>query len=360
MIVTFSELFKAYIKCRKNKANTINAIRFQINLISNLWELYYEINLKTYAPKSYICFLVQSPKLREVFASDFRDRIVHHLLVDDLEYFFEKIFIHDSYSCRKNKGTHKAVKRVQSFLNKEGSIYYMQLDIKNFFLSIDKTILYNRIKEIVVKKADSNQERILFLSKKIIFDTPAEKFTFKGDFSLHQKVPKHKSLLYTPIDKGLPIGNLTSQFFANIYLDMLDNFIKRELKVKKYVRYVDDFIIIGSSKEILLKQKTSIEKFLTNKLMLNLREDYKIKKVYTGIDFLGYIINKKYMLVRKRVVNNFKFKRINFLNSKFKENNLCSFKDAKHFKELNASYYGHFKWANSYKLVQKYEMENWL
>lgn len=135
MIVSFSELYNAYVKCKKNKANTINAIQFQTDLVTNLWELYYEINRKTYEPKRYICFLVQSPKLREVFASDFRDRVVHHLLVNDLEPIFEKIFIYDSYSCRKNKGTHKAVKRVQKFSKKENSTYYMQLDIKNFYRS---------------------------------------------------------------------------------------------------------------------------------------------------------------------------------------------------------------------------------
>jgi len=328
MIVSFSELFNAYTKCKKNKANTINAIRFQTDLITNLWKLYYEINDKNYVPKKYICFLVQSPKLREVFASDFRDRVVHHLLVNDLEPLFESIFIYDSYSCRKYKGTNKAVKRVQQFSKKKDSNYYIQLDIKNFFLSINKNILYNRIDEIVTKKVKLHQERTLFLAKKIIFDNPADKFSFKGDFFLHKNVPQHKSLLYTESSKGLPIGNLTSQFFANVYLDMLDNFVKRELKVKKYVRYVDDFILFGSSKESLLKQKFLIEQFLEKKLSLKLRDNYKVARVEGGIDFLGYIIRQKYMLVRKRVVNNFKYKnmrwRIGYEENKY--GNLFVFK----------------------------------
>jgi len=193
----------------------------------------------------------------------------------------------------------------------------MQLDIKNFFLSIDKNILY-------------------------------------------KKVPHHKSLLYTVSSKGLPIGNLTSQFFANVYLDILDNFLKRELKVKSYVRYVDDFVLFSSSKEQLLKQKKLIEQFLEKKLSLQLRDDYKIAKVENGIDFLGYIIRPKYMLIRKRVVNNFKYKKMQFLKNEFDSNNSCSVESAKKFKQMNASYYGHFKWADSYRLIQKYKMESWL
>jgi retron-type reverse transcriptase len=125
MIVSFSDIHNAYEKCKKNKANTINAIRFEIRLIDSLWELYDEINSFKYEPKSYICFMVHSPKAREVFASDFRDRVVHHLLVSDLEKLFEPLFIYDSYSCRKEKGTHNALKRVQSFSRKEKNRYYL-------------------------------------------------------------------------------------------------------------------------------------------------------------------------------------------------------------------------------------------
>ena len=252
MIVSFKELYTAYKKCKKNKANSINAIKFEVNSIDNLWKLYEEINNWKYIPYSYICFIVQSPKMREVFASNFRDRVVHHLLVTDLEKIFEPIFIYDSYSCRLNKGTHKAVQRVEKFSRKDINNYYMQLDIKNFFLTIDKNILFNRIKEIVIKKSNKNIQRIFYLSNKIIFDNPALKFNFRGDFSKHKNIPKHKTLLFTPINKGLPIGNLTSQFFANIYLDIMDNYIKRVLKVKSYVRYVDDFILFGKTKNELI------------------------------------------------------------------------------------------------------------
>jgi len=226
MIVSFDELYYAYKKCKKNKSNNINALKFQLRLIDNLWQLYEEINSLSYQPSSYICFLVQTPKMREVFASNFRDRVVHHLVVNDLESIFEPIFIHDSYSCRVGKGTHKAVQRAQNFTRKENSKFYMQLDIKNFFLSIDKNILYRRIEEIAVKKSLKNIDRVLYLSKQIIFDRPNEKFIFRGDFKKHKNLPQHKSLLYTSPNKGLPIGNLTSQFFANVYLDMMDNYIK--------------------------------------------------------------------------------------------------------------------------------------
>jgi len=161
-MVSFSELHVAYKKCKKNKANTINAIKFEIHLGDNLWRLFEEINSFTYEPSSYICFIVQSPKMREVFASNFRDRVVHHLLVGDLEKVFEPIFIYDSYSCRVGKGTHKAVDRVQFFSRKKDNTYYMQLDIKNFFLSIDKNILFRRIKEILLKRDCQNMQRALY------------------------------------------------------------------------------------------------------------------------------------------------------------------------------------------------------
>lgn len=359
MIVSFNDLYNAYRRCKKNKSNNINAIEFEMHLIDNLWKLYEEINSWKYRPSSYICFIVNSPKLREVFASNFRDRVIHHLLVSDLEPTFEKIFIYDSYSCRDNKGTHNAMKRVQSFSRKKKNRYYMQLDIKNFFLSINKNILFDRIKEIVLKKDIDNLQRVLFLSNKIIFDNPSSKFSYRGDFSKHKNIPKHKSLFFTPINKGLPIGNLTSQFFANIYLDIMDNYIKRVLKVKCYARYVDDFVLFGENKEILLEQKFKIEEFIYKRLELKLRDDFRVRKVESGIDFLGYIIRPNYILVRNRVVNNFKYKKAKFLKNSFR-NGFCSLEEAKKFKEINASYYGHFKWANSYKLMKKYKLNEWL
>ena len=351
-MVSFQELYEAYLSCRKNKRNSISALKFELDLISNLWKLYYEINSKVYIPKRYISFLAHSPKTREVFASDFSDRIVHHLLVNDLEPLFEPKFIFDSYSCRKEKGIHLAIQRTQKFSRKEQNKFYMQLDIKNFFLSIDKNILFDlieiRLNEISSKDPSfAKIERVKYLSHKVIFDDPTTKYIFKGKKAEYKHLPKHKSLLFTPKNRGLPIGNLTSQFFANFYMNPFDNYVKRVLK-GDYIRYVDDFIIFGKNKEELIEKKAKMELFLAEKLNLSIKDNTRILPVDSGIDFLGYITRPKYILVRKRVVNNFKYKLAKFRISKKNQASLIL------LKQQFASYMGHFQHANSYNLISKY------
>jgi hypothetical protein len=356
---SFQEIYRAYLECRKNKRNSINAIKFEIRLIDNLWELYDSINSFSYTPKRYIYFLTSSPKLREVFASDFRDRVVHHLLIRDLEPIFEPLFIYDSYSCRKDKGIHLAVKRLQKFTQNRDYNYYLQLDIKSFFLTINKNILFEKIRETLLKRDPSKAQRVLYLSNKIIFDDPTKNYRFKGNRKNLKHLPPNKTLFNMPKNQGLPIGNLTSQFFANVYMNDFDNFLKRKLKVKYYMRYVDDMVLLGRSKDELNSLKIEIEKYLKNNLNLKLREQYYLRHIKRGIDFLGYIVKPTHTLVRQRVVNNFKYKKAKFLTDCF-INGTCSFEDALKFKEINASFYGHIKHADSYKLMKKYQIENWL
>ena len=147
---TLEEVLKAYLSCRKNKRNTINQIKFEINLEENLYSLYKSLNNGSYYPGRSICFVVTYPKLREIFAADFKDRVVHHLLVSRIEPFFEKRFIFNSYACRKDKGVHKAIEKLQSYISrlnqdKSKNTYYLQIDIKSFFANIDKNILYSII-----------------------------------------------------------------------------------------------------------------------------------------------------------------------------------------------------------------------
>ena len=138
---TFENIYNAYKKCRKNKTNTINVLKFEQNLLDNLWQLTDDLQTRRYRVGRSICFLTHSPKLREVFAADFRDRIVHHLLIDAIEEFYEKKFIFDVYNNRKGKGIHQAKARVQKFMRQEPNGYYLQLDIKGFFYHLDKDIL---------------------------------------------------------------------------------------------------------------------------------------------------------------------------------------------------------------------------
>ena len=145
---TFQELYKAHKDCRKRKRNTINALKFEVDLESSLEELLISLNNKTYKPTRSVCFSITDPKPREVFAADFKDRVIHHLLYNHLNPIYEKIFIYDSFACRKDKGTLRAVQRLQSFTrkitnNSKDKVCYLQLDIHNFFMSIDKEILFN-------------------------------------------------------------------------------------------------------------------------------------------------------------------------------------------------------------------------
>ena len=301
-IFSFGNIYRCYLNCRKNKRNTINALKFEFNAEENILKLERELKNKSYHPSRSILFATRKPKLREIFAADFRDRVVHHILVDYLEKAWEKIFIYDSYACRKDKGTHRAVMRLQTFLrriakNGKKKAYYLQLDIKDFFISIDKKILF----EMIEKK--TKHKHILWLTEKIIFWDCTRSFILRDEQGIMRRIPQNKSL-FGKDNKGLPIGNLTSQFFANIYLNELDQFVKHRLKAKFYIRYVDDFILLANEREQLLGWMREIEEFL--KIRLNLRlhpKRRKLQPISNGIDFLGYIVRQNYILVRRRVIN---------------------------------------------------------
>ncbi|MDD5519040.1 MAG: reverse transcriptase domain-containing protein [Candidatus Omnitrophica bacterium] len=307
-IFSFRNIYRQYINCRKRKRNTINALKFEIRLEDNILSLQEELRNRSYYPSRSVCFVAKRPKLREIFAADFRDRVVHHILVDYLEKIWEPVFIYDSYACRKGKGNHQAVKRLRSFMrkvSKNGAVRadYMQLDIHNFFVSIDKEILFN----LIAKRIEN--EDILWLLKVLIFHDPTRDYVLKSKRRLIESVPAHKSLFNTRNKRGLPIGNLTSQFFGNVYLNELDQFVKHNLKAKYYLRYVDDFVILHRDKEQLDAWRKEIGQLLKNRLNLSLHPGKQvIRPVSNGVDFLGYIVRAGYILSRNRVVNNLKEK----------------------------------------------------
>jgi len=343
-IFSFENIHRAYINCRKNKRGTINALRFEFNAAEQLLKLEHELNSRIYHPSRSILFAITKPKNREVFAADFRDRVVHHLLVEQLEKIFEPIFIHDSYACRRTRGTHSGVKRLQKFtrqITKNGNIrvHYLQLDIKDFFPSINKEILF----ALIAKKVTDPD--ILWLTRLVLFWDCTKSYVSRGDAALLQSVPGHKSLFGKNNEQGLPIGNLTSQFFANVYLNELDQFVKHRLKAHYYMRYVDDFVILHKDPEQLARWRDQIRVFVQDKLKLHLHPvRHKLLPISNGIDFLGYIIRPGYILVRRRVVNSFKEKLREFARGVISMDK---------FKNTVASYVGHFKWANSFRLQEK-------
>ena len=167
MLFSFENLHRQYLRCRRNKRNTANALRFEVRQEHELLALREALEARTYASRS-VCFFTTRPKLREVFAADFRDRIVHHLLVDELEKVWEPIFIHDSYACRRGKGVHRGVARLRQFIrqvtaNGTQRAWYLQLDIRNYFLSIDKDLLY----ALIARK--TRDEDVLWLARVLIF-----------------------------------------------------------------------------------------------------------------------------------------------------------------------------------------------
>ena len=360
-IFGFEKIYFAYEACRKRKRNTRNTLKFEQELEKNLFELHVSLNNRCYEPKRSVCFVVLKPKPREIFAADFRDRIVHHVLVNELEKIFEKRFVFDSYACRKGKGTHKAIKRLKKFMqsyqisskNKKRA-YFLQLDVQNFFMSIDKKILFNLIEKRVLASKDFSlfqKEELLYLSKKIIFSLSQKDFVKNSCEKMWKTVPKHKSLFNAGEKRGLPIGNYSSQFFANVYLHELDFYVKNVLRCKHYVRYVDDFILLSDSKEQLLGWFWEIKDFLKNDLLLNLNSRVILLPLSNGIDFLGYIIRPWSIYVRKRVIINFKKKIVEY-NKLVVSGDLDDF-DKKHFCSTKASYFGHFKHANCFRIKKE-------
>jgi len=355
-IFSFEKLYQAYLDCRRTKRKTVNALKFEWNLERNLFQLQKELETKSYKPGRSICFVVTEPSPREIFAASFRDRIVHHLLINEVENVGEKEFIFDTYSCRKKKGTHLAIKRLREFIrkvteNNTSEAFYLQLDISGFFMAIDKNILYSLFRELILKQNKFYQWKkdILWLAKIIIFHKPVENYIIKGNLALFNLIPPRKSLFYAQPNKGLPIGNYSSQFFANLYLNELDQFMKRTLNCKYYVRYVDDFIILNRSKEKLKFLIGLINKFLQNNLALNLNSSKtKLQPMDNGIDFLGYFVKPGYTLVRQKVVKRLKHKLYNANCA-----NLSEFNKSDNPKKILAminSYYGHFKHAYSFNL----------
>jgi retron-type reverse transcriptase len=357
--LSLENIFDSYLKCRANKRNSRAALEFEYDAEEKLFRLWERLVDGTYHPSRSICFVINKPKLREIFASSFEDRVVHHVLVRYLEKIWEPKFVFDSYSCRVGKGVHLAVKRLQRFISQVSSngvrrTFYLHVDIKDFFMTVDKEVLFGFISRHV------NDKRMLGLARKIIFSDPTGDFIFLGrNRQALKNVPENKSLFNKNNKQGLPIGNLTSQFFANVYLDPIDQYVKHNLKCRHYVRYCDDMILLENSSEQLKEWRQSIEEYAAKilRLQLNKRATH-IAPVNNGIDFLGFITRKDYILVRRRSVGNLKIRLRKFENLLTKETafgtlfkydiEVCD----KLLHTLN-SYLGHFKFADTYKLIDK-------
>jgi RNA-directed DNA polymerase len=303
--VSFRALYDAWRDARRGKQSSANQLAFDSDWISNLLELQRQLAAGTWSPRPSTCFIAARPKAREIHAPDFSDRVVHHWLVPQLEEIYEHTFIHDSYANRTGKGTHAAVRRLRDFVHEvhsgQGGGWYLQLDIHNFFNSIHRGTLW-RILRTRMRRRNLPWHAQRAAHALLRRAPGAAGVRYLATAQQRAMVPPHKRLENAPAGCGLPIGNLSSQFLANVYLDRLDQFVKHELKAKRYLRYVDDFVLVHHSREQLADWQPRIERFLADELRLRLKADIRLRPLRDGIDFLGYQVYPTRTHVRARVI----------------------------------------------------------
>lgn len=290
-IISFENLLLAAKASQKGKRNKKDVAAFHFHLEDNIINLREELIGKTYLPGWYRTFTIYDPKERMISAAPYRDRVIHHALCNIIEPIFEKIFIYDSYANRKNKGTHKAIERFQSYARKYQ--YVLKCDIRKFFPSIDHIVLKEEIRN-KIRCRDT-----LWLVDTIIDNSNPQEANlqwYPGDN------------LFSPIErkKGLPIGNLTSQFWGNVYLNRFDHFIKEELGVPGYVRYVDDFVLMGNDKKQLTEWRTALTRYLEKLRLTPHPNKTQIHQTKDGIPFLGFQVFPYYRYVRKEKIKRYK------------------------------------------------------
>lgn len=287
---SFADLVQAYYDCRQTKRNKPSAIAFEIDLERNLGSLFDELQAGIYRPGRSICFIITRPKPREVWAADFRDRIVHHMLYNRIGAGIEATFIADSCACIPGRGTLYGARRLESKIrgitqNWQRPAHYLKLDIANFFVSIDKHILHTLLARRIA------EPWWLALADTILYHDPRGNFEYHGRESVLARVPAHKRLTLQPPHLGLPIGNLSSQFFANVYLDTLDQYVKHQIKARHYIRYVDDMVLLHEDPRWLNQARQQIERFLAATLAVRLNPAKTIlQPIDRGVDFVGQVI----------------------------------------------------------------------
>jgi retron-type reverse transcriptase len=332
-VVTFDNLLLAYRKARLGKQRKYSVAKFTLNLESELFNLQRQLIDGSYQPSKYRLFTIYERKPRTIAAAPFRDRVVHHALVNIIEPPLDKQFIYDSYACRQWKGVHRAIARYQNWARHYR--YALKMDILQYFPSIDHILLKEKLRRRI------KDIQVLILLDKIIDSAPPVNLSpiwYAGDD------------LFTPIERctGIPIGNLTSQFLANLYLDDFDHYLKEKLQIKPYLRYVDDFVVLDNSKARLHEIQKLIQNFLVgDRLRLHPRKVH-IVPTNNGLDILGYVIFPHKRLLRNDNGHRFfrKLRRYGKLSVTGKKYWLD-------FKPNIRSWVGHAQHADTYRLRVK-------
>ena len=360
------DLYQAFFDAKKHKSNRCYVQEWESDLKHNMEELCDDLYCRRYKPLPSKCFIVDYPKKREIFAAMFRDRIVHHLYFNYTHGLYERTFIQDTYSCIKNRGTHYGINRISDFCRKESQnwqepCYVMHLDIRGYFMHIVRKklleIAIGSLRKMSTHKISKDEKKtwndvldmdfVEWLTEVIVMLDPKENCIISGSKSNWIGLDPAKSMLNLEDGLGLPIGNLTSQLFSNVYMNVFDQFAKRELKCKYYGRYVDDAAIVSADREHLLSMVPRIREFLKAELGLELHMGkLEISEVHNGVEFLGTFI-KPY----RTYISNHSLERM--------KKKICDFDYSKPDKVVRSvnSYLGIFQHTSSWKLCRNLLMK---
>lgn len=361
------DLYVAYYDARRHKALRSYVCHWDAHLKANMESLCEDLFTGTYKPLPSKCFIIDYPKKREIFAAMFRDRIVHHLFFNYTHSLFERTFLQDSYSCIKGRGTHYGIKRVTDFCRKESQnwqrpCYGMHLDIRGYFMHIVRQklleIAITQIRKMAAHRISKHSKEtwydvldidfICWLTEVTVLLDPRKNCIVVGEKENWIGLDPAKSMLNLADGLGLPIGNLTSQLFSNVYLNPFDQFVKRTLKCKYYGRYVDDAIIVSHDKEHLLSLVPAIQPFLKEELGLDLHMGkLQVSEVHKGIEFLGAYIRPYRTYVSRRTLERVEKK---LLTLNFKKPVLV-------LRSVN-SYLGIFQHTSSYNIRRRLFMKD--
>ncbi len=324
-IYCFANLYEAYRRAARGKRNVSDIVRFELDLAQNLWRLHEELKDRKYHPSGYYQFMIYDPKKRVIQASYFRDRVVQHSLCDNiLEPYFGNRLIYDCAACRKEKGTHFAMRRLSEFMRQfykrhETKGYFLKCDVRKYFDSIDHEVLKKRLENF----PDDRVRELLYM----IIDS-------------HNR----------DTGKGLPLGNQTSQWFALYYLDSVDRLIKEHYRIKYYTRYMDDLVLIHEDKDYLKGLLKGLTEFANQKLRLEFNEKTQIFPLSQGVDYLGwhfYLSDTGKVIRKLRSSNKRRFKRrLKAFEQKYAQGEMTS----EEIRRSLVSYNGHLKHGHTWKL----------
>ncbi|MGN1240403.1 MAG: RNA-directed DNA polymerase [Paludibacteraceae bacterium] len=268
-----SDLFQAYYDARKHKRKTRSQLQFEMDMEHQIVALYDELRYRTYRPSTSVCFIINDPKKREVFASSFRDRVVHHLYYNYIASLCDRRFIYDSYSCREGKGTLLGIERLEHRIravshNYTRKAYVLKLDLQGYFMSIPREQLRREVHALLARVLPKSglrrdiQSLVLWLTDVFTLHEPLVDCRVRGSRTEWEGLPASKSLWHSPAGVGLPIGDLTSQLYSNIFLNRLDRFVTEELGCRHYGRYVDDFYLLSASRGQLRSWLARLQPFV--------------------------------------------------------------------------------------------------